>query len=105
MVVRSAGKAIRLVAIALTNPIDDTSSELRMTYMIKNWYGLPLLDSLLRLTFGLLTDPEVDAENAIWDRKTYVARPLFLPHEKGIRALRRWYEQFYETTTEARPAQ
>ena len=34
-------------------------------------------------------------EVRIWDHKIHQARPVLLPHEKGIRALRRWYAQFY----------
>lgn len=38
---------------------------------------------------------EVETELAIWDRKIFVERPVFLQHEGGIRSLRRWYAQFY----------
>ena len=38
---------------------------------------------------------EVREEVRIWDHKVHQARPVLLQHERGIKALRRWYAQFY----------
>lgn len=67
-----------------------------MIYLIKRPRFAPLLHPLLRAIFQTAAYGEVDAEASIRDRKIYRPRPILLPHEKGIRALRRWYEQCYE---------
>jgi hypothetical protein len=43
----------------------------------------------------------VREEVRIWDHKIHQSRPVLLPHEKGIRALRRWYAQFYPSEVPA----
>lgn len=95
MVVRVEERFFRLAAIALTTPVDDETSELRMIYLIERPRYAPFLHPLLRELFRMTTDGEVDSEIAIWDRKVFSERPVFLRHETGIRALRRWYAQFY----------
>lgn len=94
--VRVTTSIMDISAIALTTPVDEQLSEMRMIYLIKRPPFAPLLHPLLRAIFRITAYGEVDAEAAIWDRKIYQRRPILLPHEKGIRALRRWYEQFYE---------
>ncbi|WP_245568450.1 Rieske 2Fe-2S domain-containing protein [Nocardia concava] len=96
MVVRTAGPTITLTAIALTNPIDDTTSELRMLYYVRRPAGIPFATPILKLAFRLVALREVREELGIWDHKIHRPRPVLLPHEKGIKALRRWYAQFYQ---------
>lgn len=94
MVVRTSGPQITMTAIALTTPIDDTTSELRMLYYIRR-PKIPFATPVLKLAFRLVAFGEVREELAIWDHKIHRPRPVFLPHEQGIKALRRWYSQFY----------
>jgi hypothetical protein len=54
---------------------------------------LPLLAPVLKLVFRAEALGEVHDEVRIWDHKIYQSRPVPLPHEKGIKALRRWYAQ------------
>ncbi|MGW4212565.1 Rieske 2Fe-2S domain-containing protein [Lentzea sp. NPDC004789] len=95
MVVRVFGKLLSLTAIALTTPIDDRTSELRMLYHVRKPAGLPFLAPLLKLVFRTQALGEVREEVRIWDHKIHQARPVLLQHERGIKALRRWYAQFY----------
>ncbi|RMI32163.1 Rieske 2Fe-2S domain-containing protein [Nocardia stercoris] len=95
MVVRTTGALITMTAIALTNPVDDTTSELRMLYFVRRPAGIPFAAPVLKLAFRLVAFGEVREELAIWDHKIHRDRPVLLPHEKGIKALRRWYAQFY----------
>jgi phenylpropionate dioxygenase-like ring-hydroxylating dioxygenase large terminal subunit len=95
MVVRVHGSLLSLTAIALTTPVDDRTSELRMLYYIRKPARLPFLTPLLKLVFRAEALGEVRQEARIWDHKIHQQRPVLLPHEKGIRALRRWYAQFY----------
>jgi len=99
MVVRVFGKLLSLTAIALTTPIDDRTSELRMLYHVRKPAGLPFLAPLLKLVFRTQALGEVREEVRIWDHKIHQARPVLLRHERGIKALRRWYAQFYPTGT------
>ena len=93
---RASSPLIRVAAIALTTPVDDQISEMRMIYHIEKPPLAPRLHPLLRLVLRRVTEREVGAEVAIWDKKMYVSRPVFLPHETGIRTLRSWYAQFYD---------
>ncbi len=95
MVVRVHGSMLSLTAIALTNPIDDRTSELRMLYHLRKPAGMPFLTPALKLIFRTQAFGEVREETRIWDHKIHRARPVLLPHEHGIKALRRWYAQFY----------
>ncbi|MCU1639859.1 MAG: putative oxidoreductase [Nocardia sp.] len=95
MVVRTSGLLITMTAIALTTPIDDTTSELRMLYYIQRPARVPYATPLLKLAFRMVALDEVREELEIWDHKIHRPRPVLLPHEKGIKALRRWYAQFY----------
>ena len=95
MVVRVHGSMLSLTAIALTNPIDDRTSELRMLYHLRKPAGMPFLTPALKLIFRTQAFGEVREETRIWDHKIHQARPVLLPHENGIKALRRWYAQFY----------
>lgn len=95
MVVRVHGSMLSLTAIALTNPIDDRTSELRMLYHLRKPAGMPFLTPALKLVFRTQAFGEVREETRIWDHKIHRARPVLLPHEHGIKALRRWYAQFY----------
>jgi len=95
MVVRVHGSMLSLTAIALTNPIDDRTSELRMLYHLRKPAGMPFLTPALKLIFRTQAFGEVREETRIWDHKIHRARPVLLPHENGIKALRRWYAQFY----------
>jgi phenylpropionate dioxygenase-like ring-hydroxylating dioxygenase large terminal subunit len=95
MVVRVHGSMLSLTAIALTNPIDDRTSELRMLYHLRKPAGMPFLTPALKLVFRTQAFGEVREETRIWDHKIHRARPVLLPHENGIKALRRWYAQFY----------
>lgn len=95
MVVRSSGRWFNLTAIALTNPINAQTSELRMTYLIAKLPRFEFTHPLYRLVFGLMTDREVSSEIEIWNHKIFVRRPIFLRHETSIRNFRRWYTQFY----------
>ncbi|MGW1270364.1 Rieske 2Fe-2S domain-containing protein [Streptomyces sp. NPDC002491] len=95
MVVRTHGPLLSVTAVALTTPVDDRTSELRMLYYIRKPARLPLLTPLAKLVFRIEALDEVRMETAIWDQKIHRPHPILLPHEKGIRALRRWYTQFY----------
>lgn len=95
MVVRVHGSLLTLTAVALTTPVDDRSSELRMLYYIRKPRRLPFLASPLKFLFRWEALGEVREEVRIWDHKIHQQRPVLLPHEKGIRSLRRWYAQFY----------
>jgi phenylpropionate dioxygenase-like ring-hydroxylating dioxygenase large terminal subunit len=107
MVVRVHGPVISLTAVALTTPVDDQTSELRMLYYLRKPAKLPFLVSFLKLVFRAEALKEVREEVRIWDHKVYRSNPVLLPHEKGIKALRRWYAQFYPVNApveEATPA-
>jgi len=95
MVVRVEGPVLSLTAVALTTPVDERTSEMRMLYYIRKPARLPLVAPLFKLVFRMEALREVRDEVRIWDHKVHLARPVLLPHEKGIRALRRWYAQFY----------
>jgi phenylpropionate dioxygenase-like ring-hydroxylating dioxygenase large terminal subunit len=95
MVVRVHGPVISVTAIALTTPIDDHTSEMRMLYYIRKPARLPFLAPALKIAFRMEALKEVREEVRIWEHKIHRSRPVLLPHEKGIKALRRWYAQFY----------
>lgn len=99
MVVRVDGPILSLTAVALTTPIDDRTSEMRMLYYVRKPAGLPFLAPVLKLAFRAEALREVREEVQIWDHKIHQQRPILLPHEKGIKALRRWYAQFYPPST------
>jgi nitrite reductase/ring-hydroxylating ferredoxin subunit len=105
MVVRSCGSALSVTAIALTTPVDSRYSEMRMLYYIRKPAWAPFLAPLLKLIFRAAALPEVRQEVRIWDHKMYRSHPVLLPHEKGIKALRRWYAQFYPADSERDSAQ
>ncbi|WP_211268561.1 Rieske 2Fe-2S domain-containing protein [Actinoplanes subtropicus] len=98
MAVRVEGPVLSLTAVALTTPVDDRTSEMRMLYYVRKPARLPFLAPLLKLVFRREALAEVREEVRIWDHKIHQARPVLLPHEKGIKALRRWYAQFYPGT-------
>jgi hypothetical protein len=95
MVVRVEGPVLSLTAVALTTPVDDRLSEMRMLYYVRKPARLPFLAPVLKLGFRSEALDEVRDEVRIWEHKVHRARPVLLPFEKGIRALRRWYAQFY----------
>ena len=95
MVVRTHGSLLSVTAVALTTPIDERTSEMRMLYHLRRPARLPFLGPVLKLVFRLEALREVREEVRIWDHKIHQSRPVLLPHENGIRALRRWYAQFY----------
>ncbi|MFF6781164.1 Rieske 2Fe-2S domain-containing protein [Streptomyces sp. NPDC012510] len=95
MVVRAHGPVLSVTAVALSTPVDDRTSELRMLYYLRKPRRLPFLTPLWKLVFRADALGEVREEVRIWDHKIHQTRPVLLPHEKGIRALRRWYAQFY----------
>ena len=95
MVVRAHGPVLSVTAIALTTPVDELTSEMRMLYYVRKPAPAPFLAPLLKQIFRYAALAEVRREVQIWDHKVYQARPVLLPHEQGIRALRRWYAQFY----------
>jgi phenylpropionate dioxygenase-like ring-hydroxylating dioxygenase large terminal subunit len=95
MAVRVEGPMLSLTAVALTTPVDDRLSEMRMLYHVRKPARLPFLAPLFKLVFRAEALGEVRQEVRIWDHKIHQVRPVLLPHEKGIRELRRWYEQFY----------
>ncbi|MFD4144671.1 hypothetical protein [Streptomyces sp. NPDC058572] len=101
MVVRVHGPVISMTAVALTNPIDDRTSEMRMLYYVRKQAGLPFLASILKLAFRAEALREVRQEVRIWDHKIHRPRPVLLPHELGIKSLRRWYAQFYSSDAQA----
>ncbi|MGL6236472.1 MAG: Rieske 2Fe-2S domain-containing protein [Segniliparus sp.] len=101
MVVRTHGPALSVTAIALTTPVDDTTSEIRMLYLLRKPAKAPFLVPFYKLVFKRLAFPEVRHEMRIWDSKIHQARPVMLPHEQGIKALRRWYKQFYPAESTA----
>lgn len=100
MIVRTSGKYMRTTTIALTTPVDDTTSELRLLHYIKRKKNAPMLMPAQKLFFKLVAGPEVLEERRIWDAKIWRERPVLLPHETGIRSLRRWYAQFYDADDE-----
>jgi hypothetical protein len=104
----SAVGPMNLLALALTTPLDQGYSEMRLLSSIKNPLGSRILGALMRWYYSERSSAEVSIEEKIWDNKTHLSRPVLLPHEKGIRRLRDWYQQFYEgaaaASTEARPA-
>lgn len=95
MVVRTVGRYITTTTIALTTPVDDSVSELRLLHYVKRKPNAPWLTPLQKAFFSYIARPEVLEEKRIWDHKVWRERPILLPHETGIRALRRWYAQFY----------
>ncbi|MGH1553464.1 hypothetical protein ACRAWF_20365 [Streptomyces sp. L7] len=95
MVVRTHGPALSLTAVALTTPVDDSTSEMRMLYYIRKPARFPFLTPVLKLVFRTQALGEVREELRIWDHKIHRPHPVLLPHEQGIRAPRRWYAQFY----------
>jgi nitrite reductase/ring-hydroxylating ferredoxin subunit len=95
MVVRVHGPVLSLTAVALTTPVDDRTSEMRMLYYVRKPARLPFLAPVLKLAFRAEALREVRDEVRIWDHKIHRPHPVLLPHEKGIKALRRWYAQFY----------
>jgi len=95
MVVRVHGPMLSVTAVALTTPIDERTSEMRMLYYIRKPARLPFLAPALKLIFRTQAFGEVRHEVRIWDHKIHQPRPILLPHEKGIKALRAWYAQFY----------
>ncbi len=103
MVVRAHGPVLSVTAVALSTPVDDRTSELRMLYYLRKPRRLPFLTPLLKLVFRAEALGEVREEVRIWDHKIHQARPVLLPHEKGIRALRRWYAQFYPAPPDGDP--
>ncbi|MFI2436707.1 Rieske 2Fe-2S domain-containing protein [Streptomyces sp. NPDC018693] len=101
MVVRAHGPVLSVTAVALTTPVDDRTSELRMLFYVRKHSRLPFLTPALKLVFRAEALGEVREEVRIWDHKIHQPRPVLLPHEKGIKALRRWYAQFYPSHTPA----
>jgi nitrite reductase/ring-hydroxylating ferredoxin subunit len=101
MVVRVIGPVLSLTAVALTTPVDERTSELRMLYYIRKPARLPILAPVLKLVFRMEALGEVREEVRIWDHKIHQPRPVLLPHERGIKALRRWYAQFYPSDVTA----
>ncbi|MGW1779380.1 Rieske 2Fe-2S domain-containing protein [Streptomyces sp. NPDC002143] len=95
MVVRTHGPVLSVTAVALSTPVDDHTSELRMLYYLRKPSRARFLTPALKLVFRAEALGEVREEVRIWDHKIHRSRPVLLPHEKGIRALRRWYAQFY----------
>lgn len=101
MVVRAHGPVLSVTAVALSTPVDDRTSELRVLYYLRKPAWLPFLTPLFKLVFRAEALGEVREEVRIWDHKIHQARPVLLPHEKGIKALRRWYAQFYPSGSTA----
>lgn len=91
------GRLLSLTA-ALTTPIDDRTSEPRMLYHMRKPAGLPFRAPLLKLVFRTKALGEVREEVRIRDHKVPRPRPALPQHERGIKALRRWYAQFYPAT-------
>jgi hypothetical protein len=96
MVARTRGDFLTSTTLALTTPIDASTSEMRLLHYIAGPERAPYLSPVLQAIFRTVATPEVRKEVRIWNHKIHRARPVFLPHERGIRALRRWYAQFYE---------
>jgi phenylpropionate dioxygenase-like ring-hydroxylating dioxygenase large terminal subunit len=99
MVVRVHDSVLSVTAVALTTPIDERASEMRMLYYVRKPAKAPFAAPLLKLVFRATATAEVRQEVEIWDHKVHHPRPVLLPHEKGIKALRRWYAQFYPSGT------
>jgi phenylpropionate dioxygenase-like ring-hydroxylating dioxygenase large terminal subunit len=95
MAVRVNGPIVSLTAVALTTPVDERVSEMRMLYFIRKPPKAPFAAPLLKLAFRTEALGEVRKEIRIWDQKIHRPTPVLLPHEHGIKALRRWYAQFY----------
>lgn len=104
MVVRTHGPVLSVTAVALSTPVDDHTSELRMLYYLRKPPRARFLTPALKLVFRAEALGEVREEVHIWDHKIHQPRPVLLPHEQGIRHLRRWYAQFYPAGTAAPPA-
>lgn len=100
MIVRTAGRYMTTTTVALTTPIDDRASELHLLHYIKRAELGRVLVPFQKLFFNLVAGPEIREERRIWDAKIWRERPILLPHETGIRALRRWYAQFYASADE-----
>jgi phenylpropionate dioxygenase-like ring-hydroxylating dioxygenase large terminal subunit len=104
MAVRVHGRYFSLTTVALTTPIDERTSELRLLNYVAKPSAAPFLHPLLKQAFRLVALPEVRQEVRIWDHKIHRPRPVLLPHEQGIRALRKWYAQFYDQQPADEPA-
>lgn len=105
MVVRTHGPVLSVTAVALSTPVDDTTSELRMLYYLRHpARATRFLTPALKLLFRAEALGEVREEVRIWDHKIHRSRPVLLPHEKGIRELRRWYAQFYPEENPSAPS-
>lgn len=73
-------------------------------YYLRKPARAPFLTPALKLVFSAQALGEVREEVRIWDHKIHQPRPVLFPHEKGIRALRRWYAQFYPSGLPAAPS-
>ncbi|WP_460067869.1 Rieske 2Fe-2S domain-containing protein [Streptomyces sp. YKOK-I1] len=104
MVVRTHGPVLSVTAVALSTPVDEHTSELRMLYYLRKPARARFLTPALKLVFRAEALDEVREEVHIWDHKIHQPRPVLLPHEQGIRHLRRWYAQFYPSETATPPA-
>jgi nitrite reductase/ring-hydroxylating ferredoxin subunit len=84
--------ATRFCVMALTTPIDDAVSEMRLLVTAR---GPALLGLAQALGVRQIAARDLDLEGPIWEHKRYVARPPYLPHERTQRRIREWYSQFY----------
>ncbi len=71
MVVRVHGPVLSVTAVALTTPVDDRTSELRMLYYVRKPARLPFLTPVLKLVFRAAALGEVREEVRIWDHKIH----------------------------------
>jgi nitrite reductase/ring-hydroxylating ferredoxin subunit len=83
--------------LALTTPIDEHASELRLLVAADDVLGIPLSRFLHAFVLRSVAASDLAIEGRIWGYKKWVARPLFLGHERVQRQIRAWYQQFYES--------
>jgi len=94
MIVRTTG-IFHSAAIALSTPINDQYSELRMIVTAKKpryapWFAYILRSNILRIAYQDLVK-----EGTIWSNKRYYEQPIFQAHERTTPIFKRWYQQFY----------
>lgn len=75
-------------------PIDEETTEIRFTYVVRTAGEREVSDSLAQAFVGEIDRLAVD-DLEIWEHKAYLTRPALAVGDGPIMAFRRWAEQFY----------
>lgn len=95
MIVRTTGM-VDSAALALSTPIDEEESELRLLFTAKKPRWAPPLGLLFRRNIHARARRDLLREGRIWEHKRWLPRPLIQAHEPTTPIFRKWYQQFYE---------